>query len=94
MRARYVEGVSSRDDLREFLTTRRARNTPQQAGLHAYGAKRRVAGLRREEVAMLAGISVAYYSKLGRGNARGASEAVLVPAIAGSPQCRSSNFPR
>jgi hypothetical protein len=47
--------MDNRDEIRDFLTTRRARITPQRAGLPAYGANRRVAGLRREEVAMLAG---------------------------------------
>ena len=46
-----------RNDIHEFLTSRRARITPELAGLPAYGAKRRVSGLRREEVALLAGIS-------------------------------------
>jgi transcriptional regulator with XRE-family HTH domain len=59
------------------LTSRRARITPEQAGLPAYGGGRRVAGLRREEVALLAGVSVDYYTRLERGNARGASDAVL-----------------
>jgi hypothetical protein len=54
--------VASGNDIREFLTTRRARITPNQAELHAYGGRRRVSGLRREEVAMLAGISVEYYT--------------------------------
>ena len=45
-------------EIREFLTSRRARLTPEQAGLPAYGGNRRVPGLRREEVAMLAGVSV------------------------------------
>ncbi|HZA40590.1 MAG TPA: transcriptional regulator, partial [Actinomycetota bacterium] len=53
-------------DIREFLVSRRARITPQQAGLPAYGGKRRVPGLRREEVALLAGISVEYYTRLER----------------------------
>ena len=57
--------------------SRRARVTPQQAGLLAYGANRRVKGLRREEVAMLAGVSVDYYTRLERGNLAGASESVL-----------------
>jgi transcriptional regulator with XRE-family HTH domain len=69
--------VSTRDDIREFLTSRRARITPEQAGLPAYGGKRRVSGLRREEVAMLAGISVEYYTRLERGSAKGVSESVL-----------------
>ncbi|MGW5193971.1 helix-turn-helix transcriptional regulator [Kribbella sp. NPDC004138] len=65
------------NDLREFLTTRRARITPDQAGLPVYGANRRVAGLRREEVALLAGISVEYYTRLERGSAGSVSESVL-----------------
>jgi transcriptional regulator with XRE-family HTH domain len=69
--------MSNRNEIRDFLTTRRARITPEQAGLPAYGGNRRVAGLRREEVAMLAGVSVDYYTRLERGNARGASDAVL-----------------
>ncbi|MGE3192785.1 MAG: helix-turn-helix transcriptional regulator [Microbacteriaceae bacterium] len=64
-------------DLREFLTTRRARLTPAQAGLPDFGGRRRVTGLRREEVALLAGMSVEYYVRLERGNAKGVSEAVL-----------------
>ena len=69
--------MTSGNDIREFLTTRRARITPDQAGLHAYGGRRRVSGLRREEVAMLAGISVEYYTQLERGSVRGVSEDVL-----------------
>jgi transcriptional regulator with XRE-family HTH domain len=64
-------------EIREFLTTRRARLTPERAGLPNYGRTRRVAGLRREEVALLAGISVEYYTRLERGNARGVSDEVL-----------------
>src|SRR5256885_5405465 len=64
-------------EIREFLPTRRARITPAQAGLRAYGHRRRVSGLRREEVAMLAGISVEYYTQLERGTVRGVSEDVL-----------------
>ncbi|AGZ41011.1 helix-turn-helix transcriptional regulator [Actinoplanes friuliensis] len=66
-----------RADIREFLTTRRARITPEQAGLRVYGNSRRVAGLRREEVATLAGISAEYYTRLERGNVAGASDSVL-----------------
>jgi transcriptional regulator with XRE-family HTH domain len=69
--------MDSRNDIREFLTTRRARLTPQQAGLPDFGGRRRVQGLRREEVALLAGMSVEYYVRLERGNATGVSEAVL-----------------
>jgi transcriptional regulator with XRE-family HTH domain len=77
--------VTTESDIREFLTTRRARLTPHQAGLPSYGRQRRVAGLRREEVALLAGISVEYYTRLERGNARGVSETVL-DAISGALQ--------
>jgi transcriptional regulator with XRE-family HTH domain len=69
--------VDPRTEIREFLTSRRARIRPEEAGLPAYGAHRRVAGLRREEVAMLAGISAEYYVRLERGNMRGVSEDVL-----------------
>jgi transcriptional regulator with XRE-family HTH domain len=69
--------MDSQNDIREFLTTRRARLTPVQAGLPNFGGRRRVPGLRREEVALLAGMSVEYYVRLERGNATGVSEAVL-----------------
>ena len=67
-----------REQTREFLTTRRARITPEQAGLPAYGGdRRRVSGLRRDEVAFLAGISSQYYTRLERGHATGVSESVI-----------------
>jgi transcriptional regulator with XRE-family HTH domain len=69
--------MDNRNEIREFLTSRRARITPDQAGLPACGGHRRVAGLRREEVALLAGVSVDYYTRLERGNAAGASDSVL-----------------
>ena len=69
--------VDNRNDIRDFLASRRARITPQQAGLPAYGGNRRVPGLRREEVALLAGVSVDYYTRLERGNLNGVSENVL-----------------
>ena len=69
--------MTNADDIREFLATRRARLTPERAGLPTYGRTRRVPGLRREEVALLAGISVEYYTRLERGNARGVSDDVL-----------------
>jgi transcriptional regulator with XRE-family HTH domain len=72
-----VDAVDARDDIRQFLTSRRARITPEQAGLPAYGTNRRVKGLRREEVALLAGISAEYYVRLERGNMRGVSDDVL-----------------
>jgi hypothetical protein len=53
--------VDNRNEIRQFLASRRARITPQQAGLPAYGGNRRVAELRREEVALLAGVSVDYF---------------------------------
>jgi transcriptional regulator with XRE-family HTH domain len=61
----------------EFLTSRRARIGPEQAGLPWFGGNRRVPGLRREEVALLAGVSVDYYTRLERGTATGVSESVL-----------------
>ncbi|MFF7309104.1 helix-turn-helix domain-containing protein [Streptomyces sp. NPDC008137] len=64
-------------EIREFLRTRRARITPEQAGLAPHGGARRVPGLRREEVAQLAGVSVDYYIRLERGRTQGVSEAVL-----------------
>ena len=66
-----------RAETREFLTTRRARITPERANLAAYGGNRRVPGLRREEVAMLAGVSIDYYTRMERGNLTGVSEEVL-----------------
>lgn len=68
--------MARRDDVRDFLVGRRARVTPEQAGLPSYG-RRRVPGLRREEVALLAGVSVDYYNRLERGNLSGVSDQVL-----------------
>src|SRR5690349_10569664 len=72
-----MTGVDLRAEIRDFLNTRRARISPQQAGLPAYGGNRRVQGLRREEVALLAGVSIDYYVRMERGNLAGASDAVL-----------------
>ncbi len=69
--------MDAQNEVREFLTTRRARITPAQAGLPDYNLRRRVPGLRREEVALLAGMSVEYYVRLERGTVKGVSEAVL-----------------
>jgi transcriptional regulator with XRE-family HTH domain len=69
--------MDNRDDIREFLTSRRERLTPADAGLPDFGGRRRVKGLRREEVALLAGMSTEYYVRLERGNGTGVSEAVL-----------------
>ncbi len=72
----YGEGMDNRSEVREFLATRRARLTPEAAGIPA-GTNRRVAGLRRSEVAALADISVEYYARLERGAIAGASTSVL-----------------
>jgi transcriptional regulator with XRE-family HTH domain len=70
--------MDNRAQVREFLISRRERITPAQAGLPAYGgANRRVKGLRREEVALLAGVSIDYYVRMERGNLASASDAVL-----------------
>jgi transcriptional regulator with XRE-family HTH domain len=69
--------VDARNEIREFLTSRRARITPEEAGLPTFGGTRRVPGLRREEVSLLAGVSVDYYTRLERGNTSGVSETVL-----------------
>ena len=73
---RTVECVDNKAEVREFLVSRRAKVTPQQAGLPDAG-HRRVPGLRRGEVATLAGVSVEYYSKLERGSLGGVSASVL-----------------
>lgn len=80
-----MTAMDLRAEVREFLSSRRARITPEQAGLPAYGGNRRVQGLRREEVALLAGVSVDYYVRMERGNLAGASESVL-HALAGALQ--------
>ena len=69
--------VDTQAEIREFLASRRARITPEQAGLPVFGSNRRVTGLRREETALLAGVSVDYYTRLERGHLKGASESVL-----------------
>jgi transcriptional regulator with XRE-family HTH domain len=71
-----VAAVDNRQEVREFLTTRRARITPGQVGMPTTGS-RRVPGLRRSEVAAIAGLSVEYYAKLERGQIAGASTGVL-----------------
>lgn len=68
--------MDHRAEISEFLRTRRARITPDQAGIIG-GGRRRVAGLRREELAMLAGMSSDYYAKMERGHLAGVSEEVL-----------------
>lgn len=73
----YIRRMDSSNDIREFLTTRRARLTPDKIGLPDFGGRRRVPGLRREEVALVAGMSVEYYTRVERGNVSGVSESVL-----------------
>lgn len=69
--------MDNRSEVRQFLATRRAKITPEQAGLPFYGGNRRVPGLRREEVAMMAGVSADYYTRLEKGNLAGVSDSVL-----------------
>lgn len=64
-------------DVQEYLTALRARLTPETAGLTVFGGERRVPGLRREEVAQLAGVSTAYYTRMERGDLSGVSDSVL-----------------
>lgn len=74
--------MDTKTEVRDFLTSRRAKITPGQAGLTSYGT-RQVPGLRREEVATLAGVSVDYYNRMERGNLAGVSDGVL-EAVAGA----------
>ncbi|BCY11793.1 transcriptional regulator [Actinoplanes sp. L3-i22] len=76
MAGRTVTSVDNRAEVRDFLTTRRAKISPERAGIPAVG-QRRVPGLRRSEVAALAGMSVEYYAKLERGQLAGVSAGVL-----------------
>lgn len=69
--------MGSKEEIRDFLTSRRANVTIEQVGLPDFGDERRVPGLRREEVAELAGVSADYYTRLERGNIQGASDSVL-----------------
>ncbi len=71
------EPLDRRAELSEFLRTRRAKLQPQDVGLPDFGRHRRVPGLRREELAQLAGVSVAYYTRLEQGNGRNVSAEVL-----------------
>jgi transcriptional regulator with XRE-family HTH domain len=76
MRRGSVVSVDTRSEIRDFLSSRRAKVTPEQVGLPSYGP-RRVPGLRREEVAVLAGVSAPYYTRLERGDVHGVSDSVL-----------------
>jgi predicted transcriptional regulator len=69
--------MGSHSEVEAFLTTHRESITPEQAGLRRWDVERQAAGLRREEVALLAGISTDYYARLERGNLRGVPTRVL-----------------
>ncbi|GAA3675494.1 helix-turn-helix transcriptional regulator [Arthrobacter ginkgonis] len=69
--------MDRKEEIRDFLISRRAKISPEQAGIPSYGELRRVPGLRREEVAQLAGVSTDYYTRLERGSIRGVSDSVL-----------------
>ncbi|MGY0018297.1 helix-turn-helix domain-containing protein [Streptomyces sp. cg35] len=71
------DSLDQRAELSEFLRTRRARLKPEDVGIASMGRHRRVPGLRREELAQLAGVSVAYYTRLEQGNGRNVSAEVL-----------------
>lgn len=71
------QSLELNNDIKEFLTSRREQITPDKMGLPIYGERRLVKGLRREEVAMLAGVSVDYYTRLERDHIKGASHEVL-----------------
>lgn len=73
--------MDNKRDVQEYLTALRARLTPEAAGLTMFGGERRVPGLRREEVAQLAGISTAYYTRMERGDLSGVSESVLYALV-------------
>ncbi|MFE9633714.1 helix-turn-helix transcriptional regulator [Streptomyces sp. NPDC006463] len=72
-----MDQLDQRTELGEFLRSRRARLRPEDVGLPDYGRRRRVPGLRREELAQLAGVSVAYYTRLEQGGGTNVSAEVL-----------------
>ena len=76
-----MTGMTTRqDELSEFLKSRRARLAPADVGLPAARNGRRVTGLRREELAMLAGVSPDYYARLEQGRAANVSDRYLMPS--------------
>src|ERR1700722_19874953 len=83
--------MDTKSEVRDFLTSRRAKIAPGGVGLTSYGA-RQVPGLRREEVATLAGVSVDYYNRMERGSLAGVSEGVL-EAVAGARRQRPDRRP-
>jgi len=76
-----VARMATQKDAQQFLTALRARITPEKAGLTVFGGERRVPGLRREEVAQLAGVSTAYYTRMERGDLSGVSDSVLFALV-------------
>lgn len=74
---RSAAGLDRRAELSEFLRSRRARLKPADVGIPDYGRRRRVPGLRREELAQVAGVSVSYYTHLEQGNGANVSVEVL-----------------
>jgi transcriptional regulator with XRE-family HTH domain len=83
--------MDNQAEVREFLTTRRAKLTPEQAGLPRYGGRRRVPGLRREEAAQLSGLSTDWYTKIEKGGIASASDSVL-EAIARALQLDEAEY--
>lgn len=73
----YSGRMDNRREVQEFLTALRGRIGPEEAGVPLYGGERRVPGLRREEVAQLAGVSTTYYTRIERGDLSGVSDSVL-----------------
>ena len=73
--------MATPNDVQKFLTALRGRITPEKAGLTTFGGERRVPGLRREEVAQLAGVSTAYYTRMERGDLGGVSDSVLYALV-------------
>ena len=69
--------LDNRTELSEFLRSRRARLRPEEVGLPVFGGRRRVPGLRREELAALAGVSADYYIRLEQGRLQNVSESIL-----------------
>ncbi|MDI3389884.1 helix-turn-helix transcriptional regulator [Streptomyces sp. B-S-A8] len=69
--------MNAQSELGDFLRNRRAALRPEDVGLQSYGSRRRVPGLRREELALLAGVSVTHYTRLEQGQSTNASDAVL-----------------
>jgi helix-turn-helix protein len=85
--------MDNRNEVQQFLTAQRARITPEKAGLTVFGGERRVPGLCREEVAQLAGVSTAYYTRMERGDLARVSESVLFALARGASVQRCRDQP-